>query len=198
MKKLLILVVWFPAAMLTLFSSFFALYLTTNVKEGKRYLQAQAADFSQQNEYQFYTGLPSVLGSFSNIVTTGDARPEILRQFLADHKSPLEPYAKFIVEKADEVGLEDPRLIVAIAMCESNLCKRIPEDSYNCWGFQNGTTKFPSMEWAISRVAETLKEQYLDKGLKTPEEIMVKYAPPSVEKGGPWAQCVRQYLNQLQ
>ena len=197
MKKLLILSIWFPVAILTIISSFFVLYLTENVKDGKRFLQAQAAELASQNEYQFYAGLPQVLGAFSNVITTGDARAEILRQFLAEHKSPLEPYADFIVEKSDEIGLEDPRIIVAIAMCESNACKRIPEGSFNCWGFQNGATRFPSMEWAISQVAKTLKERYFDQGLTTPEEIMAKYAPPSVEKGGPWARCVELYLNKL-
>ena len=197
MKKLLVFFIWLPAMILTLTSSFFTLYLTQNVKQGKKFLQAQAVELASQNEYQFYAGLPQVLGSFSNVITTGDARAEILKQFLAEHKSPLEPYADFIVEKSDEVGLEDPRLIVAIAMCESTACKRIPEGSFNCWGFQNGATKFPSMEWAITRVAETLKTQYFDKGLTTPEEIMTKYAPPSVEKGGPWARCVKLYLDKL-
>lgn len=197
MKKLLILFFWFPATVLTIFSSFLVLYLSQNIKAGNKFLQAQAAELVQQNQYQFSAALPQVLGSFSNVITTGDARPEILRQFLTKHESPLEPYANFIVEMSDSVGLDDPRLIVAIAMCESNVCKRIPEDSFNCWGIQNGATKFPSMEWAITRVAQTLKNQYLDKGLKTPEEIMAKYAPPSVEKGGPWAKCVNQFLEEL-
>ena len=198
MKKLLILFFWFPTTILTLASSIFTLYLIQNVKEGKKFLQTQATELASQNEYQFYTALPQVLGSFSSVVTTGDARPEILRQFLKKHNSPLEPYAEFIVQKSDEVGLEDPRLVVAIAMCESNLCKKSPPNSYNCWGFQNGATKFPSMEWAISRVIETLKKEYLDKGLTTPEKIMAKYAPPSVEKGGPWARCVEHFLKKLQ
>ncbi|MBL7159039.1 hypothetical protein ISS85_01025 [Candidatus Microgenomates bacterium] len=197
MKKLLILIFWLPATLLTLFSSFSALYFTQNIKGGSQFLQAQAAELAQKNQYQFTAALPEVLGSFTNVVTTGDARPEILQQFLEKHDSPLEPYADFIVKKSDEIGLDDPRLVVAIAMCESNVCKRIPEDSYNCWGFQNGSTKFPSMEWAIERVVITLKENYLDKGLRTPDEIMPKYAPPSVEKGGPWAKCVNQFLDEL-
>lgn len=171
--------------------------MNQNVKNGSQFLQAQAAELAKKNEYQFYAGLPEVLGSFSKVVTTGDARPEILKQFFNKHQSSLEPYAEFIVQKSDEVGLDNPRLIVAIAMCESNLCKRAPKNSYNCWGFQNGATKFSSMEQAITRVAETLKKDYLDKDLKTPEEIMVKYAPPSVEKGGSWARCVNQFLQEL-
>lgn len=198
MKKLLVLIIWLPATLLTLISSFLTLYITQNVREGKKYLQAQAAELASKNQQEFYAGLPQVLGGFSNVITTGDARAEILRQFLKKHHSPLESYAKFIIEKSDEIGLEDPRLVVAIAMCESTACKRIPEGSFNCWGFQNGATKFPSMKWAITRVIKTLKEDYLDQGLKTPQEIMPKYAPPSVEKGGPWAHCVQQYLDQLQ
>ena len=74
----------------------------------------------------------------------------------------------------------------------------MPAGSYNCWGFENGATKFSSYEHALERVFKTLKEGYIDQGLTTPEEIMPKYAPPSVAKGGPWAKCVAKFIREME
>lgn len=154
-------------------------------------------EYYLNNGYQMYAALPAVLGSFSPTLQAGDARPEIVRRYLQKYQSPLLPYADDIVSLSDENNL-DFRLIVAIAQCESNVCKKIPEGSYNCWGFENGNTKFNSWEHAIQRVAKTLKEGYIDQGLVTPDQIMPKYAPPSVEKGGPWAKCVNQFFQEME
>lgn len=137
-----------------------------------------------------------VLGSFTSTVSVADARPELIRRYLEKYGSPLLPFSDFIVSISDKYGI-DFRLIVAIAQCESNVCKVIPDGSYNCWGFENGATHFNSWEHALERVAQTLKEGYYDYGLITPEQIMPKYAPPSVAKGGPWAKCVRQFMDEL-
>lgn len=146
---------------------------------------------------ELYSALPQTVGSTSQAITVGEARPIIIKQYLAKHESPIEPYADLIFDISEKWGL-DYRLMVAIAQCESNLCKKIPSGSFNCWGFENGETKFLSWEQAFNQVAKTLKEDYIDQGLITPEQIMPKYAPPSVEKGGPWAKCVDQFLEELE
>ena len=83
-----------------------------------------------------YAALPSTQqNSISATITENDGKnAEKIRQFLARHGSPLEPYAVDIVDAADQYGL-DRRLIVSIAMQESGLCKIIPDGSNNCWGF---------------------------------------------------------------
>ena len=43
-----------------------------------------------------------------------------------------------------------------------------------------------------------LKEEYIDKGLKTPEQIMVKYTPPSIKTGGSWAKGISSFMFELQ
>ncbi len=146
---------------------------------------------------QLFASVPPVIGEVLGTISTGDARPVIVEKYLKKHQSPLLPYANSLLAAAEKYDV-DYRLIVAIAQCESNLCKRSPPGSYNCWGFENGETKFLSWEQALNQVAKTLREGYLDKGLKTPEEIMPKYAPPSVDKGGPWAKCVNQFINELE
>ncbi len=82
---------------------------------------------------QLYTALPAEGGGFSFGVVGADARPIIIRQYLAKYNSPLEPYADFIFQTSQKYNL-DSRLLVAIAQQESNLGKKIPVNSYNAWG----------------------------------------------------------------
>lgn len=144
-----------------------------------------------------YAALPSEIGRVEGAFTTADARPLLIRNYLSKYHSPLLPYADLIFELSQKYQI-DFRLPLAIAQCESNVCKKIPPDSYNCWGFENGATKFTSWEHALERVFKTLKEGYIDQGLMTPQEIMPKYAPPAVENGGSWARCVEQFLKELE
>lgn len=130
-------------------------------------------------------------------ITQVDARVEIVRQFFERYKSPLEPYASTIIETADAYDL-DFRLIPAIAMQESNLCKKAPENSYNCWGFGiygQKVTRFSDYEEAIVAVTKTLALKYKADGLDTPQEIMRRYTPRS---NGSWADSVEYFMNQLQ
>lgn len=191
MKKMVLFVLWLPFVCFTLAISLFNLYSIYNFKAEKPNL------LRQSGQKVNVVSSPEVLGSFSSTVYAADARPELIRRYLEKYKSPLLPYTDNIIQASDKYGI-DFRLIVAIAQCESNVCKVIPSGSYNCWGFENGSTKFKSWEHAIERVAKTLKENYYDYGLTTPDEIMPKYAPPSVAKGGPWAKCVNQFMDELQ
>lgn len=138
--------------------------------------------------------------SLSTFVSLADARPQILKNYLARYNSPLEPLSNYLVTTSDKYSL-DFRLLVAIAQQESNLCKRVPSGSHNCWGFGiygDKVTRFDSYEQAIDTVAKTLKKNYVDQGLDSPEEIMAKYTPPSVELGGPWARGVNQFLSEME
>jgi len=188
MRKIFLCLVFLVFAPLTLVASFIAL----NQVAPEREVLAQSTTSSGQ----FYAALPQEAGEVLGEITTADARPVIIEAYLQKHNSPLYPYASKLLEAAERYGV-DYSLIVAIAQCESNLCKKSPPGSYNCWGFENGKTKFLSWEQAFNQVAKTLKEGYIDKGLITPEEIMPKYAPPSVDKGGPWAKCVTQFMEEL-
>ncbi len=138
-----------------------------------------------------------VSGEIKSQIMGADARPLIIEKYLAKYKSPLLPYARQIFEISETYGFEY-YWIVAIAQQESNLCKKIPEDSYNCWGYgihKNGTLKFESYDLALKSYAEYLKREYFDKGLNTPELIMKKYCPHS---DGSWARGVWQFINELE
>lgn len=138
--------------------------------------------------------------SLSYSVESGDARPIIIKNYLHYHHSPLEPFSNQIITVSDKYKL-DFRLLIAIARQESNLCKVIPDNSFNCWGFGiygNKVTRFDNYEQGLEIVARTLKTKYIDRGLNTPEEIMAKYTPPSLEKGGSWAKGVNEFLSELE
>ena len=191
MKKFLQLVVFLVFAPVTISLGLILLWQTSSASPGK-VLSAYS-----QPQGQIFAALPAQISQIKGTVMTADARPEIIRQYLEKHHSPMLPYANHLFEMSQKYNL-DYRLMVAIAQCESNLCKKSPPESYNCWGFENGATHFLSWEQAIEQVAKTLKERYIDQGLISPEQIMPKYAPPSVEIGGPWAKCVNQFMAELE
>lgn len=130
-------------------------------------------------------------------IASDDARPLIIKRYLEKYKSPLAPYADLIYQVSQDYNF-DYYWIVAIAQQESNLCKKVPEDSHNCWGYgihKKGTLKFENYELAIKSYAEYLKREYFDKGLNTPELIMQKYCPSS---NGSWANGVHQFIDEME
>lgn len=140
---------------------------------------------------------PEVLGAFTYSVKTEDAIPEIIKNYLKKYNSPLLPHTDVLVSTAREYRL-DPRLLVAIAQQESNLCKKIPENSHNCWGWgihSRGTLRFKTYPEAIKAVTKGLALNYIGQGLVTPNEIMGIYTPLS---DGSWARGVQQFLNEMQ
>lgn len=125
---------------------------------------------------------------------TKDIRVANLKYFFRKYNSVLYDKADLFVKNADANNF-DYRLLPAIAMQESGLCKHIPDNSYNCWGwgiYGGKVTRFASYEEAIDTISRGIKLYYIDKGLTTPEQIMKKYTPPS---DGSWAYGVKTFLN---
>ncbi len=153
---------------------------------------------SAKTGVRVYASLPNEFPKISATAEVADARPELVRNYLRRYKSPLENLSSYIVQKSDEYGL-DFRLIPAIAQQESNLCKIIPPETYNCWGWgihSRGTLGFDSYEEAIDTVMTGLKKEYIDKGLTTPDTIWKKYTPGSPD--GAWAKGVNQFMADMQ
>lgn len=129
--------------------------------------------------------------------STSDIRVANLKYFFRKYNSPLYDFADKFVSEADNYQF-DYRLLPAIAMQESNLCKYIYEGSHNCWGwgiYGNRVTRFDSYDQAIETISRGIKRDYIDKGLTTPEEIMSKYTPPST---GSWAYGVNTFLKVIE
>jgi len=193
MKKLLAVSGWITLTGLTLFLALGS-YLNIAKMTPKFFRPNQSVD--PTDGITSHAILPQVLGAFTYQVKSEDAIPEIVKSYLEKYNSPLLPYSNFLVKTAREYGF-DPRLLVAIAQQESNLCKKAPEGTHNCWGWgihSRGTLGFDSYQEAIRTVAKGLSKNYLGKGLVTPEEIMGIYTPLS---DGSWAKGVQQFLDDM-
>lgn len=184
-KKPALIFLWFILTPLVLATS--VLSLSTFNKTDKLNLTADFSTFEITNT----SGLdPQVLG-----VQVDDFRPHIVENFLKG--TTLAGYSNYIVEVSDKYGL-DFRLIPAIAMKESGGGNAARVGSFNAWGFENGRTNFNSWEDAIDAVGKTLKHEYADKGLVTPEQIMPVYAPPQIFTGGKWAKDINHFFSQME
>jgi hypothetical protein len=126
-----------------------------------------------------------------------DGRADILKNYLTGVNSELADYSSLLVSTADKYNL-DYRLLTAISIKESGACRVIPPGSHNCWGWgihSAGTLMFDSYPEAIETVSKGLKENYVDKGYITPEQIMRKYAH---KDSTTWGDDVAAYMGTLE
>ncbi len=145
---------------------------------------------------QIYAALPQTDPVVSGSVIGTDVRVAKLSKYFELNDSPLAAHSYLLVTIADTYNL-DWRLIPAIAQKESGGCHVIPTDSHNCWGWgihSKGTLKFNTYEEGIKAVGKGLKENYIDKGYKTTDEIMSKYTHADSTT---WATDVNMYMDQL-
>lgn len=169
---------------------------TTRVYETQQVLAAMDQIDPTHKQFTF-SSAPLVMGSYEDTTTTTDARAVNLKAFFRKYNSPLYDHADYIVQTSDKYQF-DYRLLPAIAMQESGLCKKIPFESHNCWGwgiYGDTVTRFDSYEEAIDTVAAGLKKNYIDKGLVTASSIMQKYTPSS---NGSWAHGVNTFLKAVE
>jgi hypothetical protein len=137
-----------------------------------------------------YAAQPSGIYEMSARIHTQDIRLKRLETFFSAYNSPLLPYASLFISEADLHGF-DYRLLPAIALQESGLCRRIILDSYNCWGwgiYTNKVTKFDSYEHAITTISRLFDRDYIEKGLETPDDIQKKYNPSNTNN---WSEKIR-------
>lgn len=153
---------------------------------------------NNSENYQFTASYKADLSKgYSAEIKSGDARAANLKMFFRKYNSDLYNYADKIIEVSDKYKF-DYRLLPAIAMQESNLCRVIPDDSYNCWGwgiYGTTVTRFDSYDDAIETVGKGIKDHYIDEGLVTASAIMKKYTPPSQ---GSWQHGVNSFMKALE
>lgn len=194
-KNLVLIALFFVVTPLTLGVSLFSLF---SISSSDALPQGKVLGTSTtESGVRVYASLPSEFPTVSGVVTSNDARPEIIKNYLEAYNSPLVSYSNYLVDIADKYQL-DFRLLPAIAQQESNLCKFIPPGGHNCWGWgihSEGTLGFDSFQEAIETVAYGLKTEYIDKGYITPEEIMSKYTPLS---DGSWARGVTHFMEEME
>ncbi|MBI2601243.1 glucosaminidase domain-containing protein [Candidatus Daviesbacteria bacterium] len=181
---------WFGSVFL---SFFFAILLFF-------YISTEQYALPTAQTFQPFAALPEESSETRDNVEFTDGRAKIIENYFKSKNSILADYSQHFLSVAEKYSL-DYRLLPSIAMQESNGGKKVIKDSYNPFGFGiygNKVTKFTSWEEAIERVGRALREDYLNQGLKTPRQIMAKYTPPSVEKGGAWAKGVSYFMEELQ
>lgn len=195
-KKLLLLTLWFPIA---------CLLLTVNiiVLSERHNLLAQNSSRPLAHHLSPLVAVSQGSSQILDItVVPGDARALLLQKFLEKYGAPLSSYANSFVENADRYSI-DYRLLASISMCESLGGKHVPEkDGYNPFGIavytgQNFGKKFTTWDHAIEWASKYIKDRYIDQGLTDLIQIGARWAPPSVEKGNSWANCVQSFMNQI-
>lgn len=147
--------------------------------------------FPQPVKAQDMAGESAVLTNKVLGIKMPDSRVDKLEKFLDSYNSPLTPYAACFIETADKYQI-DWRLVPAITGVESTFGKRIPANSFNAYGWNNGNYRFGSWEESIEKVSLTLKEKYVNRGLDNPYKIGPVYAPPSKTWAGKVASFMRQ------
>lgn len=190
-RKTILAIIYFSILPLTVF--ILIIYSLILLHENSNNVKTSLSILRKNVEFK---ALPEERTKTEVVFAEEDIRVEILRDFFTYYNSPLLFYANDIVDAADRHNL-DFRLLPAIAMQESNLCKKIPENSYNCWGFGiygKKITKFVDYSEAIETISKTLAKEYVQKGYEIPEDIMKKYTPSS---NGSWANGVAFFMNKL-
>ena len=195
LKKVVLAFVWFPLTFVLLMVNLTLLATSTDWTRPTLPLSAVAPE----NSVTAAGGTSEVL---SASVIAGDARTMLLENFLREHRSPMTPYANLIVQQADQYEF-DFRLVPAIAMCESNLGKRVPlKSGFNPFGIavytgsQSGKN-FDSWQDAIEWVGDYIYSKYYSQGITKLHDIGEIWAPPSALDGGSWAECVEYFENSI-
>jgi hypothetical protein len=199
-RNLTLISIFFLFTPIVIFTSIFTLLsLPTSIKAEDFEDTAPKANVinAPKSGVRVYASLPSDTPSITGEVETADGRVEVIRKYLRYYYSPLEPYANILVSEADKNNL-DYKLLTAIAQQESNLCKKMPAGTYNCWGWgihSEGTLAFDNYEEGIGIVSDGLKRDYIQDGLTSVEEIMGKYTPLS---NGSWADGVNKFMEDIE
>lgn len=198
LNKLAWVVMWFFCSIFVIFSNTWLL----SIYSSKTHKDALAVS-SPTNKVivQSYFQNDSSGRLMQTEIESEDGRLFLLKQFMKD--TPLYDYADLMIKLADEYNI-DYRLLPAIAMCESNLGVRIPgQKSFNAWGIavytgqQNGAM-FQNWTQAIEWVYNYIADKYVSNNIHELSDIGSIWAPPSVEKGNSWANCVDTFMKRIE
>lgn len=197
LKTVFIAYAWLLATTGAILISIASFHFYSLTQKNKPTTIAQA-DNQPTNSLSFADN-PEVKG-VQTVIETDDSRAAIVANFLERYDSPMVPYDYYgqkLVEIADRYNL-DFRLLPAISMKESNLCKKTHSEApHNCLGFgihERGTLDFESYEAGFERAGKELRAYYINQGRITPEQIMRKYTPSN---GGEWADTVNQFMAEM-
>lgn len=197
-RKLVVLASIFTLLLFLNIGLIFTYYSASQIHTKQQELLSQIDSVAQNPNRQFtLSAAPLVLGTISDEVQVADGRSANLKNFFRQYNSPLFDYTDDLVRIQDKYGI-DYRVLPAIAMQESEGCKKIPPGSHNCWGwgiYGDNVMMYSSYPEAMEAVAAGLKRDYVDRGLITASAIMARYTPSSP---GSWAYAVNFFLKVLE
>lgn len=195
LKTIFIAYAWLLATTGAVLISIAGFHFYSLTKKNQPQLVAQTGDNTAGS--RSYADNPEVKG-VQTVIETDDSRAEIIAKFLERHGSPMVPYDYYgqkLVEIADQYNL-DFRLLPAIAMRESNLCKNTHSGApHNCLGFgiyEGSTLDFDSYEAGFERAAKELRAYYVNQGRITTAEVGQKYSASAS-----WAEGVDQFMAEM-
>lgn len=190
MKPVIIIALWLPSTFLLIVFCMMFLISYSSKSSNKN------VNLSFNNDVYKSITVASITPAPNVVSPKQDIRITTLKKFLKDHNSPLADYTEELVKQSDLQGI-NYTLLPAMAMQESNGCKKIPENSYNCWGFGiygNQVVRFNSYPEAIAKVAKTIKEAYIKKDLSVPTLLEDKWTPSS---RGQWSYGVNFFIGKI-
>jgi hypothetical protein len=130
------------------------------------------------------------------IARSREDRVEALESFFDALNSPLKANAGTFVDVADKYNM-DYKLLPAISCMESSCGRFLIEGSFNPFGwgiYGDNAIYFESYDEAIETVAKGINENYIAKGLNTPEKIAPVYTPPNYVN---WRNGVTYFINKI-
>jgi len=142
-------------------------------------------------------GATASFSANTNVSYTLDPRVKKLNSYLTAKHVPLADSAEHFIAEADRLHM-DWKLVVAISGVESYFGTHIPFNSYNAWGWAvfTGNTDgrhFESWNDGITTVSEGLKQNYIDHGRTTVEQIGRIYA---ADPG--WSWKVNHFIDEIE
>lgn len=115
-----------------------------------------------------------------------------IKSLLSKRQAPLEVSVDAFIQACQEYEL-DCYLLPAIAGVESSFGQYIAPGSNNPFGWGRGLIPFESFDEAIMTVGKGLRENYINKGATTVEEIGSIYC-----EGNTWSGKVNYFMRQLE
>ena len=172
----------------------------------------------KQKPYPMFMALPKVMGESTVFINGVDGTDELVCQYMDKYKSPMYATCANFSQTFQKYDI-NPVFALSVAMCESNLGKKMPipisqnchdniqvnegpdECCHNPFGYgvhSAGTLCFDTWEEGYQFVARDFKRKYSDQGLKTIDDIMSKYNKISAEeRNGSWGKCVKQFTDEI-
>ncbi len=114
-----------------------------------------------------------------------------IKRVLERYDSPLVDSVNAFVDSCVQYDL-NCYLLPSISGLESTFGKYTYPGSYNGFGWDGGYMKFASWEVGIKTVAQGLRQNYMDKGAQTIEQIA-----PIYSESATWAPRVQYFMNQF-